>query len=413
MPSRWMCCLCLAGLVLSSAVEAENWPRFRGADGSGVSADATIPTVWTEKDYDWVVDIPGVGHAAPIIWGDRLFVTTATDEGRLRHLFCLDSATGKEIWSRSQGFNTNPKHAKSSYASSTPATDGERVYVAFADQEKYTLTAYDFDGNLLWRNLLGPFSSQHGQGTSPIVFEDLVILANDQDGASSIIAVNRLTGRTVWSTPRTSREASYATPIIVEAASERPILVAVAGATGITGHDPWSGETLWSTNPFPKRTVASPVLHNGLVLATCGSGGKASDLIGVDPNGSGNVAESHVKLHLTRSIPYVPTLISHGGLLFSWGDGGVVSCLDTGDDKVLWQERVGGSYSGSPICIDGKIYAISESGEVVVVGAAPSFHLYGRSPLGDASHSTPAVANGRLYLRSFHKLACLKSKAAN
>lgn len=409
--SSLMGILFVLGAEISMA-HADNWPRYRGADGLGVSQQRGIPVEWSEGDYEWVVSLPGEGHSSPAIWNQHLFLTTATDEGQVRHLFCLDSTTGKIRWSRAAGYNTNRKHLKNSFASSSPATDGERVFVAFADQERFALAAYDFAGELQWRTWLGPFASQHGQGASPLVFEDLVIIANDQDGPSSIVACDRRTGRIVWSSMRTAREASYATPILIEENGKKPQLICLSGATGLTSLDPWTGHENWTTGELPQRTVASPTFAAGLIFATCGQGGKGTRLIGVDPSGSGNVGESHIKIRRDKELPYVPAIIGCGELVFMWNDNGIVSCMDPKTEKIVWQERIGGNYSGSPICIDGKLYCIDESGKVVVVEAGPQFKMLGQSPLGDPSFSTPAVANGRLYLRSFHKLSCLSAKPA-
>jgi outer membrane protein assembly factor BamB len=407
----WLALVLTASLFASNA-SAENWPRYRGTDGGGVSPQAGIPVEWSEGDYSWATSLPGEGHSSPVIWNRHLFLTTATDEGQVRHLCCLDSMTGAIRWSRAAGFNSNRKHSKNSFASSTPATDGERVYVAFADEERFALAAYDLNGQLSWRTWLGPFVSQHGQGASPLVFEDLVIIANDQDGPSSIVACDRRTGQVVWSTMRTAREASYATPLLIEFKNQKPQLVCLSGATGLTSLDPWTGQMNWTSGELPQRTVASPAFAQGLIYATCGQGGKGTRLIGVDPSGTGDVAETHIKIRRDKELPYVPAMIGFGELLFLWNDNGLITCLDPKTNKNVWQERVGGNFSGSPICIDGKLYNIEESGKVVVVEAGPQFKLLGESPLGDPSYSTPAVANDRLYLRSFHKLSCLTSKLA-
>ncbi len=412
-PKDWFwLALLLATNLRPLPVSAENWPRYRGADGVGVSAQTGIPVAWSEGDYAWVVSLPGEGHSSPVIWNRHLFLTTATEAGQVRHLYCLDSVTGEVKWSRAAGYNSNRKHLKNSFASSTPATDGERVYVAFADQERFSLTAYDFNGQLAWRTWLGPFVSQHGQGASPIVFEDLVIIANDQDGPSSIVACDRRTGRVVWSTLRDAREASYATPLLIEAKNQKPQLVVLSGATGLTSLDPWTGQTNWTSGELPQRTVASPGFAQGLIYATCGQGGKGSRLIGVDPSGKGDIAETHIKVRRDKELPYVPAVIGFGEWLFLWNDNGVITCFDPKTSQTVWQERVGGNFSGSPVCIDGKLYCIEETGKVIVVEAGPTFKLLGESPLGDPSYSTPAVANDRLYLRSFHKLSCLNGKQA-
>ena len=411
----WMQILLVLAISLTaiSAANAENWPRYRGADGLGVSAQAGIPTEWSEGDYAWVTPLPGEGHSSPVVWNKHLFVTTATDGGLVRYLCCLDSITGEIKWMQAAGYNTNRKHTKNSFASGTPATDGELVYVAFSDQERFALAAYDFDGKLAWRTWLGPFVSQHGQGASPLVFEDLVIVANDQDGPSAIVACDRRTGRVVWSSLRTAREASYASPLLIESKNQKPQLICLAGASGLTSLDPWTGHVNWSSGELPQRTVATPTFTNGLIFATCGQGGKGTRLIGVDPSGHGDVSETHVKVRREKELPYVPAMTGVGELLFLWNDNGVINCLDSKTGQTVWQERVGGNFSGSPVCIDGKLYCIEESGKVVVVEARPAYKLLAQNPLGDPSYSTPAVANDRLYLRSFHRIACLNGKQAN
>ncbi len=414
--SRRFCLCATAALLVAVAgstqqANAQNWARFRGDNGTGISAQKGIPTKWSPGDYAWNIELPGVGHAAPIIWGDNLFVTSAIDKGAVRFLFCLNAKTGEQKWSQSIALNQSRKHNKSSWASSTPASDGERVYVAFADKESCFFAAYDFTGELVWRRNLGAFESQHGQGVSPIIFEDMVIITNDQDGPSSVIALDRATGNTKWSVTRSIRRTSYATPMILKQAGRKTQLICVSGAMGITSLDPYTGNMNWMTGEFPLRTVASPVYGGGLVIASCGQGGRYGVLqIAVDPNGNGHVAETRIKWKRERQIPYVPTPVVKGDHLYEWNDEGIVSCVDIKTGKDVWKNRIGGNYSGSPICIDGKLYGISEAGDVVVVGASPEFKLYGKTSLDDPSHSTPAIANGRLYLRSYHRLACLEAR---
>lgn len=397
-PAAW-----LLVLLACHVLPAEDWSRFRGPNGTGVSDLQGLPTAWSQADYAWNIELPGIGHAAPIVQGDKLFVTTAVEEGAVRFLYCLDAESGKERWVRTIGLDRSHKHAKNSWASSTPCADDQRVYVVFADVENYTLAAYDHEGELVWRRRLGSFESQHGQGVSPILFEDLVILPNDQKGPSSIFAFDKRTGELRWSTLRNVRRTSYATPTIVDVDGE-PRLICVSGASGVSSLDPRTGRVLWSTEEFPLRTVASPVVVDGIVIASCGQGGRGGVLQrGVD------VRTGEVKWERSRELPYVPTPIVHGGLLFDWTDKGVVACVDPADGETVWKERVGGDFSGSPVCIDGKLYCVSERGEVVVVGAKDEFELLGRTSLDDSCHSTPTVAKGRLYLRTYHRLACLSA----
>ncbi|WP_339733887.1 PQQ-binding-like beta-propeller repeat protein [uncultured Gimesia sp.] len=400
-------CLCLSALT---TLQAENWPRFRGIDGSGISSEKGFPQKWTEKDYAWQKELPGVGHSSPSIWGDNLFVTSALGEGETRYLFCIDPKTGQEKWRRETKLKKSHKHRKGSWASSTPATDGEHVYVEFADEESYFLIAYDLKGNQIWERNLGSFTSQHGHGSSPIIYKDLLIATNDQQGPSSVTAFNKLTGKTIWQADRAVRRTSYATPIIINHPNTGPQLICVSGATGVSSLDPETGKANWTTGEFPMRTVSSPVYGEGLIFATCGGGGRGKLLYGVDPTGSGNIKETHIKYQRSTKLPYVPTPIVYEGHLYLWGDSGVVSCVDLATQKNVWTERVDGGYSSSPVCINGVLYCIDENGQVAMIDASPQFKSYGKVKLNDPSHATVVVANGRMFLRTFKNLYCLDAQ---
>ena len=410
--SRAFAVFCVALFAITSLASAGNWPQFRGPDGTGVSSEKNIPVTWSPGDYKWDVAIEGVGHAAPVIWNDYVFVTSADDEGAIRLLVCLDAKSGEQRWSQSIGMNRSKKHQKSSWASSTPATDGERVYVAFADKENYLVAAYNFTGELVWRRNLGAFESQHGLGVSPIIFEDMLIVPNDQDGPSFIVALDRQTGKTKWvSAERSFREASYSTPIVIHEKGRPAQLICLSGAMGINGLDPHTGALNWRTEEFPLRTVASPVYGAGLVIASCGQGGRFGvKQIAVDPFERDELGQAVVKWTREKLIPYVPTPIVLGDHLFEWSDQGIITCVDLKTGKDVWTHRLGGNYSGSPLCIDGKLYGVEETGKVVVIEAGPKFKELGTAELGDSCHSTPAVANGRLFFRSFQRLKCLEAK---
>ena len=394
-------------LLTPHSASAADWTRYRGPNGSGFSPLKGIPTTWSPGDYSFNIKLPGEGHGAAVIRGRRLFVTSAVDQGAMRHLFCLDAETGDTRWTRRIGMNRSRKHLRNSWASSTPCVDTQKVYVAFADKERYTVTAYDFDGHLVWRRVLGPYESQHGLGASPIVFEDLLIVPNDQDGPSSVLALDRQTGRTVWSRLRKfkSGRTSYATPLIIREKDKPAQLICVSGESGISSLDPHTGRQNWATEAFPLRTVASPVYANGLVIASCGQGGRFGVLQrAVDTSG-------RTVWTRKRYLPYVTTPIIYKDHLYEWNDEGVFSCVELSSGRDVWTKRIGGNYSGSPICIDGKIYGVDEKGEVVIVAASPQYKLLGRVPLGDPCHSTPSVAGGRLYFRTFHRLICLEARS--
>jgi outer membrane protein assembly factor BamB len=411
----WMLLLLLV-LVSASPqqADAENWPQFRGANGTGLSSQKGLPSAWSQGDYLWDVAIPGAGHAAPIVWGEHVFVTSAEEDGALRWLFCLDTKSGKQHWARSIGMNrVKPVNQKGGQASSTPATDGERVYVLFADKENFLAAAYSVQGDLVWRRKLGPYESQHCLGVSPIVVDDLVIVCNDQDGPSSIYALDAQTGSTRWVTPRAFRNqsTSYSTPIVVREPNQPAQLICASGPTGISSLDLQTGAVNWQSEEFPLRTVASPVYGAGLLIASCGQGGRYGVLqMAVDPKSRDEQGRPRVVWKREKLIPYVPTPIVYGEHLYEWSDEGIVVCVDLKTGQDVWTKRLGGKYSGSLLCIDGKIYGVEEGGKVTVIAASPEFKELGTADLGDNTYSTPAVANGRLFLRTFSRLKCLEAK---
>jgi outer membrane protein assembly factor BamB len=417
---RWLAgCVAVSCLLVSAraGAGADNWTRFRGPNGTGLSEEKGIPVTFTESDYLWKTAIPGLGHSAPVIWADRVFVTSALDEGTVRSVVCLSADSGEIRWQTRLHSASFKKHPKNSYASATPACDGERLYVAFNTEDKYTLAALDLAGKIVWERDLGTFTSQHGSGTSPIVFEDLVILANDQDGDSFLVACDRKTGAIRWKTPRRGapESTSYSTPFLLERPGHDPELIFLSKNDGLAGVDARTGRVNWQTEPFPMRCVGSPVYAQGLIIGACGGGGQGKFLAAVPSDKKGQLGEKDLAWTRTRQLPYVPTPIVYGEHLFLWTDQGVVSCVEPKTGNNLWTERVTPDgpptvFSGSPICIDGKLYCVNERGIVFVVEAGTEFKLLGQSSIGESSYSTPAVANGRLYIRGFEHLICIGKK---
>jgi outer membrane protein assembly factor BamB len=391
-------------LAQSPRGSAQEWTRFRGPNGSGLSAATSVPAEWTEKDFNWRVELPGPGHSQPVLWGERIFLTSAVDAGAERIVLCLRAKDGATEWTRKYRSSTFKKHERNSYASSSPAADEDRVYFVFSTSDAYTLGAVGHDGKDAWTRDLGPYVSQHGCGASPIVIEDLVVLGNEQDGSSFLVAVDRKTGETRWKTDRKTAEVAYGTPCVFQAKDGKRELIFSSHAHGLSSVDPATGALNWEAVVFDKRTVSSPVIAGGLIVGTCGSGGGGNFAVAVKPGGKGDVTSTHVAYKIQKSMPYVPTPIAKDDLLFLWADMGVVSCVEATTGKVLWQERVGGNYSGSPVCVGDRIYCMSEEGDVPVVAASREFKLIARNPLGEGSRSVPAVAGGRMYLRTYTHL---------
>ncbi len=402
----WLACrvsiLLLAGWLATSSCWAQEWTRFRGPEGAGQSDAATIPATWTEQDYLWKTKLPGVGHASPVLWGDRIFVTSADPTEGTRFVLCVSASDGKLLWQRDYPAKTYHIHQQNSLASSTPTTDADHVYCAFATPDELVVLALAHDGREVWRTPLGPFTSQHGFGTSPILYEDLVILANDQDADSSLVALDRATGQVRWRVPRKNhgpQNTSYATPFIHHPARGGDQLIVASWGHGITCADPRSGKTRWEAAVLPRRPVGSPILVEGLILANCGEGSGNNNVIAVRPPANqGGEAEVAYQIDKT-SAPYVTTLVNHGPLVFLWGDRGVVTCIDAASGKIHWRQRVGGNFSGSPVRVANRVYGVSATGEVVTLAAKDTFEELGRSELGEPSRATPAVALGRMFLR--------------
>ena len=401
--------------VSAALVQAENWAQFRGPGGRGISDDKGIPVKWTAKDYRWKVKLAGVGHSSPVVWDNTVLITSAARAGERRALQAFEVGTGKELWAQQLGGNTHPKHALNSYASATPCTDGKLVYVAWGDNDEYFLVAHDIKtGKEKWRTQLQTSLSKHGHGTatSPVLFEDLVILLNEHDtGPGYIVALNKETGKQEWKLERKIEIMTYATPIIVDV-NGQPQLINSCLDDGLMGIDPRKGKVLWRTpGNFDLRTVAMPVHWKGHVYGSCGGGGRGKLMLAVKVGGKGDVNKTHIAWKRQKSLPYVPTPIVYEDHIYMWLDNGIVICANPKTGEEIWNERVGrGDFSSSPVCIDGKIYCSSRTGEFTVVKASPKFEILGRSQLGEKTHATPAVSNGRMFLRGFEHLYCLEAE---
>jgi outer membrane protein assembly factor BamB len=400
-----------AAALLTAPAGAQEWTRFRGPNGTGISTAKDIPVSWTERDFRWRVPLAGEGHAQPVFWGDKIFVPSARNQGRERLLQCLNRADGAELWSRAVPLSTHNKHRLNSYASSTPAVDADRVVACFVDPAKFLVKAWDHAGRELWSVDLGPFVSQHGHGASPILYEGKVIVTNDEDGASFVAALDVKDGSIVWKTPRDPalQGTAYSTPCILQIDGGAPQLLLTSQAHGISSLDPRTGKPNWQARVFDKRAVSSPVVAGNLVIGTCGAGGGGHYVSAVRLGGSGDVTDTHVAYTIREKAPYCPTPLVVGDRLYLISDDGVAGAFEASTGRAIWSGRVGGTFYGAPILIDGKIYANSKEGQTAVWEAADAFKVLARNPLGEGSHTAPAVDGGRLYLRTFTHLVCVGS----
>ena len=391
----------LVSLLLAAPAFGQEWGRFRGPNGEGLSPTTTIPASWTEDDCLWNKEVPGIGYSSPVVNGTRLFVTSAHEENASQIVHCLSTRTGDTLWHREFESIVHKHHPFNCFASSTPALDSDSLYFLWANPEQLTVVKLaQSTGKEHWRRNLGAFQAEHAVGASPIVYQDMLIVPNEQDGDSSIVALDCKTGEVRWKSKRRTEKTAYATPCVFSPETGPPQLLVNSWAHGFSGLDPKTGELLWELPLFKYRVVGSPAQCSGLVFGSAGSGGIGRQMFAVRPAEPSRGIEAEVVYELKGSLPYVVTPVAYGELLFAWFDKGVVTCLvaETGD--VVWRERIGGDYFGSPVCVGGKLYCISREGEVVVLAASRQFKELGRVDLGEPSNSTPAVADGVMYLRT-------------
>jgi outer membrane protein assembly factor BamB len=397
--------------VFASTTFAANWDRFRGPNGAGQSDDTGIPTKWEPANFLWKQPLSNIGHSSPVIWDKRLFLTSGDSKTGAQIVSAYDAQSGTPLWEKHFDAGSYHMNGLNSYASSTPAVDAEHIYLLWLQDGRVILTALTHDGSEVWHRDIGSFEETHGFGKSPIVVDDLVYVANDSQAESAVVALDRKTGEVRWHVPRESGITAFATPCMFDPSAKDKLLLTESTASGLTAMNAKTGEVVWQglKDGLTQRCVTSPIVADGMVLVSSGQGGTGKSLIAARPEGK-ELKEIYT---LKQSIPNVPTAIVAGDLLFLWQDRGLVSCYDLATGKQNYRERVGGDYHSSPIRIGSRIFGVARNGEVVVLAADRKFEVLARNPLGEACHATPAVANGRLYLRTEASLVCIGTPNAN
>ena len=402
---------------------AENWPGWRGPGGDGISNEKNLPTRWSStENIAWKKSIAGEGHSSPIIWEDRVFLTTSLTEKNERRLLCLDRLDGTTVWERVV-IKSPPEsiHRLNSRASGTPVTDGKSVYVAFmlAKGEKIiapnvsserlitpgriVIAAYDFAGNKLWDRDVGDFVSAHGFNACPVLFEDLLIINGDHDGDAYIVALDRETGEERWRTMRENKTRSYVTPI-VRKIGERTQMI-LSGSRSVASYDPRTGKRHWILDGPTEQFVASMVYDGEYVFVT--GGYPQRHILAINPNGTGNVTETHVAWRTIRGAAYVPSPIAAGKYLLVVADSGIATCFDAKSGNSHWRERLGGGHRSSPVLADGIAYCFSDRGVATLVRLGDQFEVVATNELGEEVSASPAISNGQIFIRSHQALYCI------
>jgi outer membrane protein assembly factor BamB len=399
------------GLLVAAScfpLHAENWPCWRGPRGDGTSSEKNIPIHWSgTSNVVWKTELPGNGHASPIIWEDKIFTVSALLENNERVLLCLNRRDGKILWQQSVVTSElEHKHRLNSYASSTPATDGKLVYVAFLDHDKMLAAAYDFSGKQHWLVRPGPFASTHGFCSSPILFKDKVILNGDHDGESYIIALNCTDGRTLWKTPRQNHTRSYCVPLIRELGGRTQMIL--SGDKCVTSYDPNNGKLHWIIDGPTEQFVASVVYNKKADLLFVSGGFPEHHILAVKPDGRGNVTQTHIKWRTNKGVAYVPSPISEGDYFLVVSDSGVAHCFEAASGKILWQERLG-EHHASLVSAKGLVYFLNDDGVTHVVRPGAEFQLAAKNELGEKCFASPAISAGQIFLRGDKHLFCIEA----
>ena len=399
------CALLLVGLGAATA-GGQEWTRFRGPDGTGIGQAGGIPAKITAAAYAWKVTLPGSGHSSPVLWGKKIFLTCEGPGKTSRQVVCLSAVDGKVLWTWRDRFTAYRHNRLNSFAASTPAVDADGVYLTWVSGEKFLVLALDHAGKKVWQSELADFSARHGAGTSPIVVDGTVLVGNDHAGQKSLlVGLDAKTGRTRWTISRTSGPTSYMTPAIYRPKGGPAEAIFASCATGVTSVDPAGGKVNWNVPcNFTLKCVASPVVAGGLIYVSTGKGGSRESAV-VRPAGADKAAS--IAFTLDEEVPYVPTPIAVGDYLFVLNDTGTLTCVEPKTGKQVWRERLEGSHFASPVSVGGRIYFLSRKGKISVVQAGPKYTLLATGTLGEATHATPAIANGCMYIRTLTHLICV------
>ena len=398
-------------LAVGTTTLAADWPRFRGPNGGGIVDDPTIPLKWSQSsNMAWTIALPGSGNSSPIIVKDKLFVQSSTKDGTQRMLLCLNANTGVIEWSKTHKAHKAHTHVKNSLASSTPASDGDRVYTIMWDGSQVSLVTYDFAGKELWTVVLGGYISQHGPGMSPVAFGGNVYVNYDQDGEAQFVCFDGKSGKKKWSAERKPFRACYSSPLIRDIDGGKKEIIN-ASTAGITGYDPESGKLNWNWDwqfdGMALRTVGSPILAGDTVVAVSGDGGGSRCTVAVTAG-----AGSHMLWEKKKDTPYVPGPLLKDEHLYWITDAGMATCAELKSGKIVWSERAFSKpVSSSPILLGDNILTISEDGKAVLFKATPQgYDKVADNEFGEPVFSSPAVANGRLYVRGAEHLFCIMKK---
>jgi len=392
--------------VALSSEAMRQWPAFRGPTGQGHARQADLPLEWNKEGRNivWRVKVPGKGNSSPVVWGDRIFLTSADDNGQERAVLCFSRVDGKLLWT-AKAPPTPPEPGvrdKNGYASATPVTDGERI-ISFLGS--CGILCHDFQGQLLWRYELPDVRTMHGTASSPVLYKGLVILLQDQDqGQTVFLALDRKTGQKVWQGKR-GKGTTWSTPVIVQVGNRDELLI--AGQKTVKGYDPNTGNELWTLSGPTHEVIPMIVVGKDLIYSASGRNGPT---IALRPGGEGDITQTGLVWRSPRSGPHVPTPILVGDLLYMFNDMGIATCLEADTGSLIWQERIDDCFCASPLAAGDRIYVPGESGVTYVVKAGRRLEVLARNDMGEPILASLAAVDSQLVLRTASELVLIARK---
>lgn len=402
-------CLMAFLLILfpEASVADDTWDRFRGPNGSGLLQDCKVQIPWTDSQVSRIA-IEGTGNGSPVIFGDQAFLLASDSDTAQRFVYGIDLKTNKIAWRKTYDSIQHPLHKLSSYASGTPCVDRQGVYVAWADPKSVVVKAFSHDGTELWSRDFGRYVSQHGFGTSPILVDGLLILLNSQDaqelppgvepGQDKMIALDATTGKDVWEVALPTTRVCYGVPCIRITPDATELLCSTTGQ-GMFAMNAKTGAILWSHDCFEQRVCASAVLSGNILLGSHGSGGGRDNLLLAF-----DVDQRKELFRINRFAPYVPTPVVSDGYAFLWSDIGIVTCIELMSGKQVWNKRIGGDYSSSPVILSGKLINASHDGKVTILAVKGEFEELGSIETSQTIRSTLAAQRDLVLLRTYEEL---------
>jgi outer membrane protein assembly factor BamB len=390
---------------------AKYWPRWRGPSGQGYVAPGKYANTWApNQNVKWRVPVPGAGNSSPIVWGDRIYLTTAEDYGAKLSLIAFNRVDGKQVWQTAvptEGVRENV-HQKNGHASATPVTDGKMIFASFG---RHGLVAFDMSGKIVWHRKFGPIDNYHGPAGSPVLYKDRVFLYQDHEGTPTqrafVAAFDARTGKTLWETPR-SETVGWGTPVVINTGTRDELIV--NSQRRVAAYDPETGKELWTVRGMTFEVIPTPVVGEGLVFT---SSGRAGPTFAIRPGGSGDVTNTHVVWSTPKGSPFVPSGVVHNGLLYLVNDmQSILTVYEAKTGTLVYQGRMGVAqregFSASPVVVNDELYFTNDDGETFVVKAGREFNLLHTNSLGERTLASPALVDGIWYWRTAGHLVAIQ-----